>query len=477
MSKIIPVILCGGIGTRLWPLSRSQHPKQFQPIDETGVTFFQSTVQRHAGKMYDEPLICVSVGHVPTVSRQLRTIKVPASVIAEPVSRNTGAALLAAALTSIRHDPEAVLLALPSDHVITGDFDQAVVSSLAAVNDGLIVTFGIEPRYPESGYGYIIDGGSFIGYDQVRRVARFIEKPATDVASSLIEAGGAYWASGISMFRADTLICEFQRFAPESYDAVVSAVARGASANEVLILHEDSYALAASASTESTIFEKTDRIALRAAPIQWDDVGAWSAFHNIGLKGDGGNVSSGDVVTIDTENSYIRGSNRLIAVVGMTDVVIVDTPDALLVTTRQACQNVKKVVERLIESSRPEVVDHRWQITDWGRVGTLSQGGGYLLKQIVLNEGMTVLFEPVAGRRSLITIAEGIGYVKINGIQNEVAAGATIEIGPQMRAAMSNAGTIPLQAIEVSCDVPDAVVNLPAEVERLLAPSNSSYYA
>lgn len=453
MTKIHPVILCGGVGTRLWPLSRERQPKQFQPVNADGITFFQSTVQRHAGRSFDRPVVLVNRHHLGTVNRQLRTILTDALVISEPVSRNTGPALLAAALVLYEQDPQAVLLALPSDHVIDGDLEPALAEALPAANDGLIVTLGIKPRYPESGYGYIVDGGPYLGYGGVRTAARFVEKPPVEIAESMIAGGGSYWASGISLFRADTLIEEYARIAPETLEAVRLAKSRAELTGAGLALDEETFARSRNASTESAIFETTDKMALLPADVQWDDVGAWSAFHAIGQKDTGGNVASGDVLLLDTTNSYVRGGNKLIAVVGVSDLIVVDTPDALLVTTRASAQKVKKVVEALAKTARPEVVDHRWISTDWGGVGIISEGGGYRIRQLVLNARGTVLFEARPASRSLLTIAEGAAQIQTESGIVELDVGQTFEIGTQTRAVLTNIGIKSLQVIEVVSDV------------------------
>jgi mannose-1-phosphate guanylyltransferase/mannose-6-phosphate isomerase len=453
MSTIHPVILCGGVGTRLWPLSREQQPKQFQPINADGITFFQATVQRHAGRLFDKPVVLVNQRHLPTVNRQMRALMTESMIIGEPCSRNTGPALLAASLYLYEQNPDAVLLALPSDHVIDGDLEPSMAAALPAVKDGLIVTFGIAPRYPESGYGYIIDGGPFIGYEGVRKASRFVEKPQVEIAEALISEGGAYWASGISLFRAETLISEYRRIAPDTLKAVEEAKRLADHTATGIVLDAASFAQAGNDSTESAIFEHTELMALFPADVQWDDVGAWSAFHTIGAKDATGNVTSGDVVLVDTENSYVRGGNKLVAVVGLSDVVVVDTPDALLVTSRSASQKVKKVVEMLAKTARPEIVDHRWINTDWGRIGTISEGEGYSIRQMVLNPGGTVLFESKSTQRSLLTVAEGIAAIQTEAGPKELSVGSTFEVGPQVRAVLTNPGTAMLQVIEVNCEI------------------------
>jgi mannose-1-phosphate guanylyltransferase/mannose-6-phosphate isomerase len=449
----------------LWPLSREQQPKQFQPINADGITFFQATVQRHAGRVFGKPVILVNHRHMSTVNRQMRALMTDAMVIGEPVSRNTGPALLAASLYLYDENPDAVLLALPSDHVIDGDLEPSMVAALPAVKDGLIVTFGIAPRYPESGYGYIIDGGPYFGYDGVRKAARFVEKPVVQVAEALIADGGAYWASGISLFRADTLIEEYRRIAPDTLRAVKEAKRLAERSGSGVLLEATAFAQASNESTESAIFEHTERMTLFPAEVQWDDVGAWSAFHTIGSKDATGNVSSGDVVLVDTENSYIRGGNKLVAVVGLSDVIVVDTPDALLVTSRSASQKVKKVVEMLAKTSRPEIVDHRWINTDWGRIGTISEGGGYSIRQMVLNPGGTVLFESKSTQKSLLTIAEGLAQIRTEAGVQELGVGSTFEIGPQVRAALTNPGVMMLQVIEVNCEIGSKEIAAPAGFE------------
>jgi mannose-1-phosphate guanylyltransferase/mannose-6-phosphate isomerase len=477
MKLVTPVILCGGVGTRLWPMSRTHNPKQFQPIDADNASFFQSTVQRHVGTLYDHPVVCVSNNHIATVSRQLKGIGANARIISEPFSRNTGAALLATSIILLKDDPDAIVLALPSDHSIIGNFDPAIVNSLAAVQEGLIVTFGIQPRHPEIGYGYIVDDGAYEGYPGVRVVGKFVEKPPIHVAQTLIDAGNAFWASGISMFRAATLVEEYRRYAPATLKAVRLAVNQAELFGAMTLLSPEHYRKAVNEPTEVTIFEKSARMALVPAEVQWNDVGAWAAFHAIGKKDESGNVGSGDVLFLDTNSSYVRGGDRLIAVVGLDNVVVVDTPDALLVTSRNNSQSVKKLVEKLTQDGRQEVVDHRWLLTDWGRIGTISEGNGYCIKQMVLSPEMTMLIEPLAGRRSLLTIAEGEGIMQMGDEQFVVSAGKSFEIGTQVRAAISNTGSGPLLALEVICAAEPIARTEPTAVEITFGDTGSKQYA
>ena len=478
MSSLYPIILCGGVGTRLWPLSRAQQPKQFQPISADGsTTFFQTTVQRHGADLFNDPVVCVAHDHLDTVKRQLRDVQRNARIIAEPVARNTGPAVLAAALELTRSSPDAIMLICPSDHVITGDLNQKVRDCRKAADDGLILTFGITPRYNETGYGYIVDGGEFENYRGVHRADRFIEKPSASLAQALIESGAAYWASGISMFRAEIIVDEYRRYDPVTFGAVSAALAASEEVDGATLLDPIGFASAESLPTERAVFEKSRHMALAPADVEWDDVGAWAAFHAIGKKNASGNVTSGDVLMVNSSNSYVRGSDRLVAVVGMDDVVVVDTHDALLVTTRNKSQDVKKVVEQLQAMHRPEVADHSWGATDWGKQGKLASGTGYTLRHLTLNAGATLPIERGGELRRLMVVANGLGTLRIGDRHREVKAGATFEVGVEQTATLSNDGTGPMQVIEVACHVDGPLTHLTPLVELAAVSKDSREHA
>jgi mannose-1-phosphate guanylyltransferase/mannose-6-phosphate isomerase len=353
------LIICGGNGTRLWPVSRTQSPKQFQKVGEADSrTFFQSAVERHRGEGYEAPVIVSALRHRDTIAAQLAEINVKADVIHEPMGRNTGPAVLAAAFELVARDPQALMVVVPADHVIDGDLNSTIMAMRAPAAGGKIITFGIKPRYAETGFGYITDGGPDFDYPGLRTVERFVEKPPTRKARLLVESNIAYWASGISMFAAATIIEEYRKFDPATVSAVELAVEQGVRAADGLELNADLFGMAVSAPTESMVFEKTNQIALAPLDVNWSDVGSWTAMYGISKSNEEGNVLQGDVIAVETTNSMVRSTSRLVTVVGMKDVIVIDTPDALLVTRVGHCQSVKKVAEYLKGHQRSEAEKH-----------------------------------------------------------------------------------------------------------------------
>ncbi|MEM9794791.1 MAG: sugar phosphate nucleotidyltransferase, partial [Pseudomonadota bacterium] len=262
MSVIYPLVICGGNGTRLWPVSRKQSPKQFQRVGPANsLTFFQAAMQRHRVPAFGRPCVVSSIDHAGTVASQLAQIQCDAQVIHEPMGRNTGPAVLAAALQLLTQDPAALMLVVPADHVIEGDLNKTILDMAEAAKRGHIITFGITPRYAETGFGYITDGGT-TDIPGLHIVDRFVEKPPKPEAQALVDSGTAYWASGLSMFAAATIVEEYRRFDPETVLAVEQALLRAVPVATGLVLEAESFGRATSAPTESMVFEKTERIAL-----------------------------------------------------------------------------------------------------------------------------------------------------------------------------------------------------------------------
>ncbi len=454
MQDVHPLILCGGIGTRLWPLSRTEHPKQFQRIDGSSeTTFFHATVERHRAPGFADPIVAVSSAHVATVLHQLSDIKCPARVLAEPISRNTGPAVLAAALTLAKTDPASLICVIPSDHVVKGDLPANVLAARKAAEQGHIVLFGVPPEYPETGYGYIVDGGALDGLTCARKVSSFIEKPPVEVATALIEAGGAYWASGLSLFRADVLIAEFKRLDPKTYDAVTKALDHGFETEHAFYLNAEALQPAANLPTESIVFEHSPRTVIAPLLVAWSDVGAWNALHHIAEKDEDGNVLSGDVISIDTRNSYVRASGKLIAVVGMDDVVVVDTDDALLITTRDQAQQVKQIVKKLESIKRRELAQHMRNQMAWGEVRRVQSGPGYELRMMTLRPGtMLPIAEDTASHR-MVTVTSGAGLLKTGAVTRPLRIGDNFEVPAGETAAIYCGPESEMQLVEVVCEV------------------------
>ena len=451
MSSIYPLVLCGGMGSRLWPMSRIEQPKQFQPVNGKGsLTFFQTTLQRHRGGPFGTPVVVTSATQTQLVHRQMRDLQLQGRVIAEPMGRNTGPAVLAAALVVIEDDPDAQLLVLPSDHIIKGDLNSTVLSMRDAAEDGRIVMFGVPPAYPETGYGYIIDGGAYTNYSGLHRVEKFIEKPGFDLAKSLISGGYSYWASGISLFRADVIIEEFQRFDPQTYLAVKAAVAGSSMLHGDMLLQGSAFVKASSEPTERLVFERSTAVALAPArAIEWDDVGAWNAVQKISSRNDEGNVLNGDVLALDTQNSLVQSDTRLVAVIGLRDMIVVDTPDALLVMHRDQAQSVKQVVDQLKGLNRQEVQTHLRRETHWGQVESLAKSEGYDMRMLVLAPGATVRVNGTGHGPSLLTLINGGGSYERGGQMIAVQRGDSLSIPADETLPLTNTGGQDLRAMQL----------------------------
>ena len=450
-QPITPVVLCGGMGSRLWPLSRVEQPKQFQPTQGKGsLTYFQSTVQRHRSDAFGEPIVVTNARQSALVHRQLDEVQAQGRVIGEPVGRNTGPAVLAAAICALRDNADAVLLVLPSDHVIKGDINRIITAMRAAAEDGRIVTFGVIPTYPETGYGYITDGGAYKTYPGLHRVARFVEKPGYESAQRLIAAGGAFWASGISLMRADTLVAEFNRLDPETHAAVSAAINLAELRTTGIVLNEDAFRHAANEPTERQVFERTEAIAM--APLHgviWDDVGAWNAVYQISDRDSDGNVLHGDVIAMDTRNSLIQSQTRLVAVIGMQDTIVIDTPDAVLVTHRSHAQDVKQLVERLKVDKRREVATHTARDTSWGRIETIASDGGQDMRILTVQPGASLSVNGTGSGPSLLTVMSGEGRCTIDGTEVIARRGQSVAIDADHALPLKNAGARDLKLIHL----------------------------
>jgi mannose-1-phosphate guanylyltransferase / mannose-6-phosphate isomerase len=389
---LIPLILSGGSGTRLWPVSRRNLPKQFLSLTGQG-TLFQQTVER-TRKLPDvgSPIVVASEDHRFLAADQLLEAGVPgASIVLEPVARNTAPAIALGALKALEIDPDALLLVLPADHLI-GDaesFTDAVQQALPAAREGWLVTFGIRPDRPETGFGYIRRAESIGG--NAYRVEQFVEKPDHATAQGYLDNGGYDWNSGMFLFKAARYLEELGQHVPDMLAAVRAAYATRHGDLDFVRVDAGAFAKVPDNSIDYAVMEKTSRAAVIPVSCAWSDIGSWSALWLSGQHDEQGNQREGDTLTINTRNSLLRSHDRhMIATVGVDDLIVVSTPDATLVAHRNAAQDVKKVVDQLKASGRTEHSFHRVVHRPWGSYDSLEEGGRFQVKRIVVKPGASL---------------------------------------------------------------------------------------
>ncbi|MCH9013737.1 MAG: mannose-1-phosphate guanylyltransferase/mannose-6-phosphate isomerase [Proteobacteria bacterium] len=390
MNPIHPVILSGGMGTRLWPLSRVLYPKQLLPLVSDD-TLLQETARRVAdAERFAAPLVVCNDEHRFIVAEQLREIGItPAAIVLEPDGRNTAPAAAAAALMLGRDDADALLLILPSDHVITDleGFHGAIEVAARAARDGALVTFGMTPTKAETGYGYIRCGEPLDDEGRCHRVERFVEKPGADAARSMLAEGGWLWNSGMFLFSAGAYLEEMERHRPAIVEACRAAIESGREDMDYFRLGAEAFAAAPSVSIDYAVMEHTKRAAVVPADIGWSDIGSWAALWELGQKDENGNVAIGETIMEDVRDSYLRADGRLLAAIGVRDLLVVVTADAVLVASRDAAQDVRKVVERLIASGSERHHAHLEVFRPWGSYQCLDAGERFQVKQLTVKPG------------------------------------------------------------------------------------------
>jgi len=381
---IIPVILSGGSGTRLWPLSRSEYPKQFISLINDS-TLFQDTIKRLPPEI-DNPLIVCNENHRFIVAEQLRQIdKKNNGIILEPIGKNTASAVALAALNLVNNFNDPILLVLSADHVIKNivAFHNSIEISKKLAQSGKLVTFGVTPTEPEIGYGYI--EAKITEESQYLNIKSFTEKPTKNIAKQFIESGNYFWNSGMFMFKASKYIEELKKYAPDILSACKKSLKFIDKDTDFIRLNKDEFYKCPSNSIDYAVMESTSDGVVVPLNAGWSDVGSWSMLHNLKKKDMNNNVSEGDVVLDKVSNSYIYGSNRLISVIGLSNIVIVDTQDALLVLDKEFDQNIKNIVEKLNSHNRSESVIHRKVFRPWGNYNLIDSGEGFQVKRILVN--------------------------------------------------------------------------------------------
>lgn len=445
---MIPVILSGGSGTRLWPLSRGQYPKQFLPL-VTGNTMLQETMLRLDGVSGLQPVIGVcNEDHRFMLAEQLREIGVqPAAIILEPVGKNTAPAVAMAALTA--KSPDDVLLILPADHVIADQeaFHRAVDRARKIAEQGYLVTFGIVAIAPETGYGYIKSGGKID--DAAYSVAAFVEKPDLETAQKYLESGEYFWNSGMFAFKAGVFLQELERFNPQMLSVCRQALAAAKIDYDFVRLDKAIFATCPADSIDYAVMEKTDKAVVIPLDAGWNDVGSWSALWDVLGKDALGNAVKGDVIAVDAKNSYLYSSSRLVAAVGIEDLVVIETDDAVMVASKASVQDVKSVVDQLKALRREEAQVHRKVYRPWGYYDLVDHGDRHQTKRIVVKPGAKLSVQKHHHRAEHWVVVKGTAWVGKDGDGKLVTENESIYIPVGAVHSLQNPGVIPLEMVEV----------------------------
>ncbi len=450
---IIPVILSGGSGSRLWPLSRKSRPKQFLHLSGTSDTMLQSTVKRGQLVSSDAPIIVSSETHRFLAAEQLREINVSdAAIILEPVARNTAPAICLAALVAMEKDRNAVLLVMPADHFIP-DHDKCakyLKTGIEAARSDKIVCFGITPTAPETGYGYIkADKGNVQTIAPIYPIKEFTEKPSQTNAKKLIESGDHYWNSGIFSFKASVFINELEKFEPEIVPICRESLKHSQSDLDFTRIDAQSFSTAKDISVDYALMEKTDKAVIVPMDIDWSDVGSWGALWHLGNKDSQQNVGIGDILLDHVTNSYIHSSSRLVSVVGLDDVVVVETKDAVLVAAKDKVQNVRNIVTQLGQLDRNEHLLHREVYRPWGKYDSIDSGDRYQVKRITVNPGEKLSVQMHHHRSEHWVVVKGTAKVTKGEETFLVGENQSTYIPLGYIHALENPGKVPLELIEV----------------------------
>jgi mannose-1-phosphate guanylyltransferase/mannose-6-phosphate isomerase len=449
--SLYPVILSGGSGTRLWPMSRSALPKQLLPLagDHTMV---QETLQRLAGVAgMGAPLVVCNNDHRFLIAEQMRQIGIdPMGIFLEPVGRNTAPAAAVAALHLMKQDADAVMLLLPADHLIrdVAAFHATIAEGLEAVAAGYLVTFGIVPDVPETGYGYIQQGEP-LAAGGARKVARFVEKPGRDKAEAFLAEGGYFWNSGMFLFRCADFTKELAQHRPDVLTACESALAASAHDLDFWRLGKAEFEACPADSIDYAVMERTERAAVVPADIGWNDIGAWSALWDVGDKDAAGNVSRGDVYLDGVSGSLVRAESRMVAAIGVEDLVIVETPDAVLVADRGRAQDVKKVVEHLKANGRSEHEFHTRVYRPWGWYEGIDAGERFQVKRIMVKPGEKLSLQMHHHRAEHWVVVSGTARVTCDQEVKILAENQSTYIPLGATHRLDNPGKLPLHLIEV----------------------------
>ncbi|MDQ4428559.1 mannose-1-phosphate guanyltransferase [Yokenella regensburgei] len=454
-AQLYPVVMAGGSGSRLWPLSRVLYPKQFLCL-KGDLTMLQATIHRLNGVQCESPVVICNEQHRFIVAEQLRKLnKLTENIILEPAGRNTAPAIALAAMAAVRQSPDndPLMLVLAADHVIQDEeaFRRAVLDAIPHAENGKLVTFGIVPTLPETGYGYIRRGEavSTAQDTQAFQVAQFVEKPNLDTAQAYVASGEYYWNSGMFLFRAGRYLEELNKFRPDIYGACEQAMAVVDPDLDFIRVDEAAFLACPEESVDYAVMERTADAVVVPMDAGWSDVGSWSSLWEISHHTAEGNVHHGDVISHKTENSYVYAESGLVTTVGVKDLVVVQTKDAVLIADRHAVQDVKKVVERIKADGRHEHHIHREVYRPWGKYDSIDAGDRYQVKRITVKPGEGLSLQMHHHRAEHWIVVAGTAKVTINDDITLLGENESVYIPLGATHCLENPGKIPLDLIEV----------------------------
>jgi len=445
---IYPCILSGGIGSRLWPLSRTDRPKQFLPLFG-GESLFQKTCKRVTHSGFSAPIVIGSNNHRFLIGEQLAEIGIEAnSILLEPVGRNTAPPALMAAMIAHEADPDALVLLLPSDHLIKKEdvFLDTVFTAEEAARAGAIVTFGITPTEPNTGYGYIkvAEGGA-----PVRPVEAFVEKPDLERAEAFLKDGGYVWNAGIFLYSAQTMIEAFKTYQPEMFNDVAAVLESRHGDLDFVRLDQERFEKLANISIDYAIMEKADNVVCAPVAPEWDDLGSWSAIWTVLDKDQDGNSGLGDARFLDSKDCLAYAERGLVSLIGLEDVMVIATTDSVLVAHKDKAQDVKKVVEQLASEGRKEVDLHPRSYRPWGYTERINAGDRFSVQSMMIKPGKRLSLQSHLHRAEHWVVVSGTMEITINGQTRLLTENQSAYVPLGAQHTLHNPGKIPVRMIEV----------------------------
>lgn len=447
-AKIVPVIMAGGSGTRLWPLSRAQHPKQFLKLSPDGYTLLQATLLRLKNLSCEEPILICNEEHRFLAAEQMREIGISAKIILEPEGKNTAPAVALAAAYQNKKDKDSILLVLAADHVIQNQtaFEQGIHQAIELANNNKLVTFGIVPTHAETGYGYIEKGTEILsGYS----VKKFVEKPSLDVAEQYLASGLFLWNSGMFMFKTGIFLEQLSQYAHDIYETCEKSIEDTTLDLDFIRINAEIFSQCRSDSIDYAVMEKTQDAVVIPLDAAWSDVGSWSALWDIQNKDEHGNVLHGDVISIDSKNSYCHSNNKLVSLLGVENIIVIETKDAVLVADKSKVQDIKKIVESLKKENRTEHFNHREVYRPWGKYDSIDHSSRYQVKRITVKPGEKLSIQMHHHRSEHWIVVSGTAKIHKGKESFLLTENQSTYIPLGEIHALENPGKLPLELIEV----------------------------